>query len=148
MKKTRSSPPRSRRARSASSPSPSRSSDSSSATPSSKSSRSPASTFSRIGSSVESLSKTATLRLPIDDEVGQRLELRPMQVPVEAPARPSSIVEAVLAGSLERPGGGDADEGALERPARQRLVDTAIDAGGEQERQRRRPLAEVDAGDL
>src|SRR5581483_9574986 len=63
-------------------------------------------------------------------------------------ARLLSVVERILPGALERAGCGDADERALARAARERPAHDLVLLRGEQERQRRRPLAEVDASDL
>ena len=71
-----------------------------------------------------------------------------MQLAVQGGARPPRIVERDLAGALERPGRGDADERALVRAAGECATDDLVLAGGEDQRQRRRPLAQVDACDL
>src|SRR5438067_3037058 len=149
-KKTSSPPPRWRRARSASSPSASRSSVFINATPSSNSSRSAASTFSRIGASVSSVSRTAMRRLPfpIDHCVSQGLELVAVQFAVETRPGAPSVVEVHLASLLESAGCGDAHEGAVQGAPGECVPDDRITLRGKEERQGRRPVAEVGAGDL
>ena len=88
------------------------------------------------------------LAVSVDDEMGQRFELLAVHVAVEARARAVSVVERDRPGALERARGGDADEGAVERAAGEGVVHDPVLTGGEEQRQRRRPLAEVDAGDL
>ena len=140
-------PPRRRRARSASSPSSRRSSDSRIATPSSKSRRSPASIFSRIGSSVGSVENGDQLLLSTTAS-RQRLELVPPRGAVEAGPGLRSVVEGHLARSIERTGRGDANEGALQRPARERSAHDRVLPRGEEKRQRRRAVPEVRARHL
>src|SRR5919106_410034 len=145
-KKTSSVPPRTRRARSASSPSASRSSDSRSASPSSKPSRSPASTFSRIASSVlTSTTVMPTSPLPVDDDVRERLQFR--LVPQELPRLPS-VVEGHRPGPHEGAGCGHAHERLLLRAAGERLPYDRVLARREDQRQRRHPLAQVGTRDL
>ena len=62
--------------------------------------------------------------------------------------RPPRVVERDLARLVERAGRGDADERAVERAAGERRADDLVLARGEDQRQRRRALAQVDAGDL
>ena len=87
-------------------------------------------------------------RLPVDDGVGEGLELLAAERAVEAGARAARVVERDLARALERAGLGDADERAVERPAGERAPDDRVLARGEEQRQRRRALAQVGAGDL
>ena len=63
----------------------------------------------------EGVDRDGHLALSIHDEVRQGFQLVPMHVPVEAQAGLASIVEGDLAGFLEGPGRGDADEGPVER---------------------------------
>src|SRR4029453_4060464 len=130
---------------SASSPSTRRSSDSRIERPSSKSRRSPASTFSRTRSRRLRSPTATSLAPPIDDDVGQCLELR--LVSEETP-RPSSVVEGHLAGSAERARLGHADERSFDRTAREGLAHDLVLARGEDQRQRGPPLAQVRAGNL
>src|SRR5262245_56597583 len=78
----------------------------------------------------------------------QGLELLPMQVPVQARTRLASIVERVLASPLEGAGRRDTDERAVERTARERVADPPVGARREEQRQRRRALAQVHTRDL
>src|SRR6185312_11869913 len=66
----------------------------------------------------------------------------------EAGSGAAGVVEGELAGRLERAGLGDADERAVERPAGERAPDALVLAGGQDQRQRRRSLAQVGAGNL
>src|SRR5207248_4769762 len=117
-----------------------------SASPSSKSSRSPASTFSRIGASVSSVSRTATcpvLPLSVDDRARERLELLAMQPAVETCAGTCSVIERNLPGALERAGCGNTHERTVHRSARERGVHHLVLTRGEQERERRGSVAQV-----
>src|SRR5438128_5384643 len=80
--------------------------------------------------------------------MGEGLELRPVQLAVQAGPRATRVVERDLARPVERPGRGHADECTLERAPAERAPDDLVLAGSEDQRQRRRPLAQVDAGDL
>src|SRR6266536_763778 len=86
--------------------------------------------------------------MPLDDGLRERLQLLAMRLAVQAGARPPSVVEGDDAGALESASRGDADERAVERPAGERPADDLVLLRGEQERQGRRPLAQVGAGDL
>src|SRR6476661_4675637 len=121
-----------------------------SATPSSKSSRSPASTFSRTGASVAGVSRTAAtcLPLPVDDRVRQRFELVAMQLPVEARAGSASVVQRDLPRAFERSGRGNAYEDAVKRSAGECLPHELVLLRSQEERQRRRAVAQIRAGDL
>src|SRR3954453_20704343 len=148
-KYTRSSPPRTRRARSASSPIASRSSDSISARPSSMSRRPPASTLARIWSRlVSSAIAIGFLACPIDDGVGQCFELVAMRVRDEERARAGRVVECGIARAGQRVGRADTDQRSLERAAGEGCADDLVLLRREEQRHRGRPLAEVGAGDL
>src|SRR6516165_8011553 len=82
------------------------------------------------------------------DQVGESLEPVAVELAVETASGPAGVVERRRTRPRKRGRGGDPDEGAVERPAGERATDDIVLAGREQERQRRRPLAEVDAGDL
>ena len=69
-------------------------------------------------------------------------------MPVEAGAGAAGVVEGKLAGRVERPGLGDADERAVERPAGERTPHGRVLAPRQDQRQRRRSFAQVGAGDL
>src|SRR5581483_11673961 len=71
-----------------------------------------------------------------------------MQLAVQAVSGPTGVVERDVSGLLERTGRGDADERAVERAAGERPAHDLVLARGEDQRQRRRALAQVDAGDL
>ena len=71
-----------------------------------------------------------------------------MEAAVEACARPTSVLERDGPRAFEGTGGRDAEEHALERPARQRRPDDVVLLCCEQQGQRRRTLAQVGAGDL
>src|SRR4029077_9916600 len=117
--------------------------------PSSKSSRSPASTFSRIGASVSSASRTANdLPLSVDDRVRQRLELVAMELAVQARAGTPSVVECNFARTLQRTARCNSHERSVERSAGEGYADDRVLLGREQEGQRRRPVSEIGAGDL
>src|SRR5438132_6858251 len=88
------------------------------------------------------------LAFPVDDQVGQGLELLAVELAVQVLTRLARVLEGDLARALERAGLGDADKRSVERAARQRPPHDRVLAGGEEERQRRRSLAQVDAGDL
>ena len=66
----------------------------------------------------------------------------------EARPRPSSVVEGHLPRALEGARRSDAHEDAVERPAGDRGANDVVLPRREQERQRRRPVAEVGAGIL
>src|SRR5215210_7100932 len=85
---------------------------------------------------------------PVDDCVRERLELLPVEAAVEARPRPLSVVERHLMGPLEGAGGGDAHERALHRTAGERRAHDPVLPRRQQQRQRRRPLAEVGTRDL
>ena len=91
---------------------------------------------------------TRLLAVAVDDRVGERVELVPPDGAVEALPRPPRVVERDLARPREGVGGGDPDEGALERPALQCLPDDLVLLRGEEERERRRPVAQVGPGHL
>src|SRR5262249_3892426 len=155
-KKTRSSPPRCRRARSASSPRPSRSSDSISATPSSKSSRSPTSTFSRTPASVSDRSRRA-INAPCSRPRrsgpraprGAARRSGPRARCAQAGARAACVGARDVAAFFERTGRRDAEQRSLElHSPGERVADRLVTLGGEQERQGRRSLAQVRARDL
>src|SRR5690349_20118079 len=84
----------------------------------------------------------------LHDGVRKGFQLRPMHSLGEARPRSRSVVEGHLARALERPARGDADEDSLERPAGDRRAHDLVPLGGEEERHRRRPIAEVGARDL
>ena len=71
-----------------------------------------------------------------------------MEAAVEACPRPTSVVERDRARTLEGTGRRDPQEHALDGAAGERRPDGVVLLGGEQQRQRRRPLAQVGAGDL
>src|SRR3989440_3865093 len=117
--------------------------------PSSKSSRSPASIFSRIGAIVSSASRTANdLPLSVDDGVRQRLELIAMELAVQARAGTPSVVECNFARTLQRAARFNPHERPVERAAGECVTDDRILLRREQERQRRRPVTQIGAGDL
>src|SRR3954470_246166 len=87
-------------------------------------------------------------RLPVHDGAGQRLELLAARVPIEAGARTARVLERELPRDLERPGFGNPDQRTVERAAGQRAPHACVLAGGEDQRQRRRALPEVGAGDF
>ena len=93
-------------------------------------------------------STVAITAVAVHHEVGQRFELLAMRVAVEARSRAIGVVECHRPRLLERARGGDADERTVQRAAGESLVHDAILPRGEQQRQRRRPLSQVDAGDL
>src|SRR5207244_13557005 len=76
------------------------------------------------------------------------LELVAAQLSVQRGPGSASVVERELPGAFERTGGGDPDERAVQRAPGERGAHDLVLARGEQERQRRRPLAQVGAGDL
>src|SRR4051812_2176391 len=119
-------------------------------TPSSKSSRSPASTFSRIGASVSRVSRTAMRRLPfpVDDCASQGLELVTVQLAVEARPGLPSVVERYPASFVEGAGRRDAQERSVHGSAGERRANDGVLLCGEEERQGRRPVSEIGAGDL
>src|SRR5712692_2144315 len=92
--------------------------------------------------------RAAHLTFPVDDQVGQGLELLAVELAVQVLTRVARVLEGDLARALERAGLGDADKRPVERAARQRSPHDRVLASGEEERQRRRSLAQVDAGDL
>ena len=120
------------------------------ATPSSKSSRSPASDL--LPDRRERVERVQNghvrLPLPVDDCVRQGLELVSVQLAVEARPGLSSVVERHLARLVESAGRGNAHERAVHRPAGERGAHDRVPLRGEQERQGRRAVAEVGAGDL
>ena len=71
-----------------------------------------------------------------------------MELAVETGAGAADVVERHRAGAAQSGRVGDADERAVDRPSGQRAADDLVLAGGEQQRQGRRALAQVDAGDL
>src|SRR5204863_9872336 len=83
-----------------------------------------------------------------DARPSTRFQLTAMRLAVQARAGRIRVCERDLARSLERAGRGDTDEGAVERAACQRTPDDPILACGEQERKRRRALAQVGARHL
>src|SRR5690349_24792846 len=89
-----------------------------------------------------------TSRLPVDDGVGEGLELVAPQMAVEARSRAAGVVERDLTRRLERAGLGDAHERAVEGAAGQRAPHRRVLARGEDQREGRRALAQVGAGDL
>ena len=93
-------------------------------------------------------SPSAALACPVDDGVGQGFELVAVRVGDEERAGARGVVERGLARAGERVGRGDAHEGAVERAAGERGAHDLVLLGGEQQRHRRRALAQVGAGDL
>src|SRR5829696_540755 len=87
-------------------------------------------------------------RLPVDDGVGQGLELVAAHVAVEAVARTARVVERHLAGGLERACLGHPDERAVERAAGKGRTNARVFARRQDQRQRRRSLTQVGARDL
>src|SRR5438445_5430736 len=71
-----------------------------------------------------------------------------MDLAVEAGAGAAGVVEGHRARAGERSRAGDADERTVEGAAGEGAANGLVLARGEQQRQRRRSLAEVDAGDL
>src|ERR1700693_1152596 len=71
-----------------------------------------------------------------------------MGLAVEAGAGAVRVVKRDRAGAVERGCPRDADERAVERATGERAANDGVLAGGQEQRQRRRALAEVDAGDL
>src|SRR5215831_1845308 len=147
MKKTRSSPPRSLRARSASSPTASRSSDSSRASPSSKSRRSPLATLSRIASSVLSTA-IAMSAGAVHHREREGLELLSVRLAAQVRARLGGVLEGRRARALERIGRRDANERALEQPSRERRPDCLVLLRGVEKGHRGSAFAKVRARDL
>src|SRR5436305_5281590 len=90
----------------------------------------------------------ASSRLSVHDGAGQGLELLAATVAVEAVAGSAGVVEGDRPRAVEGAGLGDADQGAVELAAAQRAAHRLVLAGGEDQRERRRALAEVGAGDL
>jgi hypothetical protein len=80
--------------------------------------------------------------------VRQRFELVAMQLPVEARAGSSSVVQRDLARALEGTGCGNAHEDSFERSAGERLAHELVLLRSQEERQRRCAVAKVGAGDL
>ncbi len=71
-----------------------------------------------------------------------------MQVPVEARTGPAGVIAGHAASALQGAGLGDPDQRAVERAAGERAPDGRVLAGGQDQRQGRRALTEVGAGDL
>ena len=71
-----------------------------------------------------------------------------MNLAVEARAGAVSVIECDLPRQLECPACGNAHEGAVDRAAGERVANDVVVARREQERQRRRAVAEIGAGDL
>src|SRR5947209_10972139 len=71
-----------------------------------------------------------------------------MELTIEARPGFSSVVEGDLPGFVEGAGRRDPHERAVHRPAGERFADDLVTLGGEEERQGRRAVAEVGAGDL
>src|SRR5579859_2491480 len=71
-----------------------------------------------------------------------------MELSVETRARATRVVERRGARAGERSRARDADEGAVHGPTGKRAAHGVVLLGGEQQRQRRRALAQVDARDL
>src|SRR6266498_1308319 len=67
---------------------------------------------------------------------------------VEARASAAGVVERDQAGAVERAGLGDTDQRAVERSAAQGPANRLVLARGQNQRQGRRSLAQVGAGDL
>ena len=78
----------------------------------------------------------------------QRFELIAVELAVEARAGAPSVVERDLAGPLQSAARGNPHERAVERAAGERISDVCILGRCEQERQRRRSVAQIGAGDL
>ena len=76
------------------------------------------------------------------------LELVPAELAVEGGPRSRSVVERDLARALQRTRRRDADESAVERAAGERGADDLVLGRRVEQRQRRRAVAEVGAGDL
>ena len=66
--------------------------------------------------------RQSLLTVAVDDGVGERVELVPPDDVVEALPRPPRVVERDLPRAREGVGGGNPDEGTLERAALQRAV--------------------------
>ena len=71
-----------------------------------------------------------------------------MELAVEACPGLSSVVECDIAGVLERAGCRDTRQRTVHRAARERGAHDVVLLRGEEQRQRRRPVAEVCTGDL
>src|SRR5205085_11793188 len=67
---------------------------------------------------------------------------------VQRRAGAARVLQRDLAGLFERPRRGDAHERAFERPAGECMAHDRVLSCGQDQRQRRRPLAQVDARDL
>ena len=91
---------------------------------------------------------TRYLAVPVDDREREGIELVPARDAVEALPRAPRVVDRDLARAVERAGCDDANERTLERPAGERRAHDLVVASGEDQRQRRRSVAQVGAGDL
>ena len=88
------------------------------------------------------------LALPVDDCVSEGLELVPVRLAVQVRPGLPSVVERDFTRPLERAARGDPHERPVERAAGERAAYDLVVLRREQERQRRRPLAEIGARDL
>ena len=88
------------------------------------------------------------LTVPVDDEVGKGLERGAVRLAVARRARAGRELELERAGRLDRAGRGDQLEGRVVPLAGERPPNALVLARGEDERQGRRAVAQVDSGRL